>query len=54
MTTDHRSPPRLKAYEGKLDAIVCWAVAIDCLDGKAKAYGDQDVGIWVRTGDARR
>jgi hypothetical protein len=52
VTTDHRSPPRLKTYEDKLDAIVRWTVAIVCLDGKAKAYGDQDAAIWVRAGEA--
>jgi predicted RNase H-like nuclease len=38
---------RLKAYEDGLDAVVCAAVAIACLDGKAKAYGDGDGAIWV-------
>jgi len=38
---------RLKAYEDRLDAVVCAAVAIACLNGKAKAFGDDDAGIWV-------
>jgi predicted RNase H-like nuclease len=38
---------RLKAYEDKLDAVVCAAVAIACLDGEAIAYGDEDAAIWV-------
>jgi predicted RNase H-like nuclease len=37
----------LKAYEDKLDAIVCAAVAIACLNGIAKAFGDADSAIWV-------
>jgi predicted RNase H-like nuclease len=43
---------RLKAYEDKLDAVVCCAVAIACLEGKAKAYGDENAAIWVPDGDA--
>lgn len=38
---------RLKAYEDRLDAVVCCAVGIACLEGKAKAYGDEDAAIWV-------
>jgi len=38
---------RLKAYEDKLDAVVCCAVAVACLEGKAKAYGGEDAAIWV-------
>jgi hypothetical protein len=38
---------RLKAYEDKLDAVVCCAVAIACLDFKAKAYGDANAAIWA-------
>ena len=38
---------RLKAYEDKLDAVVCAAVAIACLDRQAVAHGDQDAAIWV-------
>jgi predicted RNase H-like nuclease len=36
-----------KAYEDKLDAVVCAAVAIACLNRKAKAFGDADSAIWV-------
>ncbi len=43
---------RLKAYEDKLDAVVCVAVAIAYLDGKARAYGDEDAAIWVPIGEA--
>jgi predicted RNase H-like nuclease len=38
---------RLKAYEDMLDAVVCCAVAVACLEGKAKAYGGEDAAIWV-------
>ena len=38
---------RLKAYEDKLDAVVCAAVAIAALDGKAQPHGDDDAAIWV-------
>jgi predicted RNase H-like nuclease len=41
---------RLKAYEDKLDAVVCAAVAIACLEGRAEAFGDADSAIWVPTG----
>lgn len=40
----------LKAFEDRLDAVVCCAVGIACLDGKAKAYGDEDAAIWVPAG----
>ena len=43
---------RLKAYEDKLDAVVCAAVAIAALDGKAVAHGDDDAAIWVPVPDA--
>ena len=42
---------RLKAYEDKLDAVVCAAVAIACLDGKAVAHGDEAAAIWVPSAD---
>jgi predicted RNase H-like nuclease len=44
---------RLKAYEDKLDAVVCAAVAIKALDGEAEACGDKDAAIWVPYGDAK-
>jgi predicted RNase H-like nuclease len=43
---------RLKAYEDKLDAVVCAAVAIACLNGEARAFGDENAAIWVPTGAA--
>lgn len=36
-----------KAYEDKLDAVVCAYVAIRALDGAATAYGDGCSAIWV-------
>ena len=42
---------RLKAYEDKLDAVVCCAVAIACLEGKGRAYGGEDAAIWVPAAD---
>lgn len=38
-----------KAYEDKLDAIVCVAVAIRVLEGRAIAYGNEDSAIWIPT-----
>ncbi len=37
----------LKDYEDRLDAVVCAWVAIEALDGRARAYGDADSAIWV-------
>jgi predicted RNase H-like nuclease len=45
---------RLKAYEDKLDAVVCAAVAIACLDGHAKAFGDKNAAIWVPINEAEQ
>ena len=44
---------RLKAFEDRLDAVVCAAVAIAALDGRAVAYGDGEGAIWVPSGGAR-
>ncbi len=38
---------RLKAFEDKLDAVVCAAVGIAALEGRATAHGDEDSAIWV-------
>ena len=46
---DMRGRP-LKAFEDKLDAVVCAAVAISALDGRAIAYGDAEGAIWVPMG----
>ena len=43
---------RLKAYEDKLDAVVCAAVAIACLKGEPRPFGDEDAAIWVPTARA--
>ncbi len=40
---------RLKAFEDKLDAVVCAAVAIAALNGEAAAHGDAEGAIWVPT-----
>ena len=37
----------LKAFEDKLDAVVCVFVAIRVLQGRARAYGDARAAIWV-------
>jgi len=37
----------LKAYEDRLDAVVCAYAAIAALEGRARAYGDADSAIWV-------
>ena len=47
----------LKAYEDSLDAIVCAWVAICALEGKARAFGDENSAIWIpnpRPDDAAR
>jgi predicted RNase H-like nuclease len=41
---------RLKAFEDKLDAIVCAAVAVAALNGDAVAHGDAEGAIWVPRG----
>ncbi len=38
---------RLKAFEDKLDAVVCAAVAIAALNGEANVHGDDEGAIWV-------
>jgi predicted RNase H-like nuclease len=43
---------RLKAYEDKLDAVVCAAVAVAALDGRARRFGDNDAAIWAPLGHA--
>ena len=37
----------LKAYEDKLDAVVCAWIAISALERRAVPYGDQDSAIWI-------
>jgi predicted RNase H-like nuclease len=40
----------LKAFEDKLDAVVCAAVAIAAQNGEVKVYGDAEGAIWVPDG----
>ena len=40
----------LKAFEDKLDAVVCAAVAITALNGQALPHGDAEGAIWVPAG----
>ena len=37
----------LKAFEDKLDAVVCASAAIAALNGEADAHGDDEGAIWV-------
>jgi predicted RNase H-like nuclease len=37
----------LKAFEDKLDAIICAWVGICTLDGRAQPYGDAESAIWI-------
>jgi predicted RNase H-like nuclease len=37
----------LKAYEDKIDAVVCAWCAIRALSGEAEAFGDADAAIWI-------
>jgi predicted RNase H-like nuclease len=43
----HARGRELKAYEDKLDAVVCAHVAIAALEGHARAYGDGVSAVWV-------
>ena len=43
----YASVREMKAYEDKLDAVVCAWVAICALDGLASPYGDEDSAIWI-------
>jgi len=46
---DTASGVEWKAYEDKLDAVVCAAVGICVLEGRAAPFGDEDSAIWVPT-----
>lgn len=37
----------MKAYEDKLDAVVCAWVAVCALEGRAKPFGDDESAIWI-------
>jgi predicted RNase H-like nuclease len=39
----------LKAFEDKLDAVVCAWVAICALEQRATPFGDEDAAIWIPT-----
>ena len=43
-----------KGCEDKLDAICCVAVGISVLEGRARAFGDNDSAIWVPTPNSAR
>ena len=49
LPADSLPTARLKAFEDKLDAVVCAAVGIVALRGEATTYGDEDSAIWVPT-----
>jgi predicted RNase H-like nuclease len=44
---DRASTREWKAYEDKLDAIVCAVVGICALEGRATRYGDDNSAIWI-------
>ena len=37
----------VKAYEDKLDAVVCAWVGICALEGRAMPFGDRNSAIWI-------
>jgi predicted RNase H-like nuclease len=37
----------LKAFEDRLDAIICAWVGICVLEGRAKSFGDDESAIWI-------
>lgn len=41
----------MKAFEDQLDAVVCAWVAIEVLEGRAMAYGDDVSAVWIPTGE---
>jgi predicted RNase H-like nuclease len=45
---------QLKEFEDMLDAVVCAWVGICALEGRAKAFGDQNSAIWIPIGRASR
>jgi len=47
-------PPGLKAFEDKLDAIICAAVGVAVLEGRARTIGDEDSAIWIPTSSSTR
>ena len=49
--SDFRTGTDWKAFEDKLDAIICAAVGISILERNAIPYGDEDSAIWVPTAE---
>ena len=37
----------MKAYEDRLDAVVCALVGVNVLEGRARAFGDEVSAVWV-------
>lgn len=44
---NHCKGKELKAFEDKLDAVICCWIGICVLEGKALAYGDETSAIWI-------
>lgn len=47
MPPPHATGRELKAFEDRLDAVVCAWVGICILEGEAIPYGDDDSAIWI-------
>ena len=45
---------QLKEFEDMLDAVVCAWIGICALEGRAKAFGDQNSAIWIPIGRTSR
>lgn len=41
------APGRMKRYEDALDAVLCAWSGIEFLEGRARAYGDEDAAVWT-------
>lgn len=39
----------LKSFEDQLDAIICAAVAVEIIEGRATSYGDATAAVWIPT-----
>ncbi|WP_323716739.1 DUF429 domain-containing protein [Paracoccus aminovorans] len=39
----------LKSFEDQLDAVICAAVAVEIVEGRATAYGDATAAVWIPT-----
>lgn len=49
LPTANASVKKLKSFEDQLDAIICAAIAIEILEGRATSYGDTNSAIWIPT-----